>query len=195
MPNDFIRGGGKRGKRDEEMPKHTNNNRRMTRTKVSSSPTASIVPAAIAIQPPAPTLVPTRTATPRPTEAPTPLSPDYTSIQQLSRGTNVILAGYLSIPGGTYCQLGTCGLFLTDPSERSRQLTIFVDTPLAGHTPAPNEMFELADQYKESDLRVRTEDSNIVGSGALIRVRGRICNTTKGAVCISQINRIEQIKQ
>lgn len=142
---------------------------------------------------PTPTRRPTATPRPTPTPIPPPAAVDFNTIYQYSKGQRVIIQGYLDLPGSTYCG-DECGVFLEDPADRGRQITIFISAPAEGSTPTPNQMDRLQDQYQAADFKVRTNDGSYVGEGALVRVTGSICETTGGELCVSKIVKIEAVR-
>jgi len=154
-----------------------------TRRPVIASPTP---------QKPTSTPKPTPTRRPTVTPIPPPAAVDFNTIYQYSKGQRVTIQGYLDLPGSTYCG-DECGVFLEDPADRARQITIFISVPGEGSTPAPNQMDRLQDQYQAADFKVRTNDGSYVGEGTLVRVIGSICETTAGELCVSQIIKIEAV--
>jgi uncharacterized RDD family membrane protein YckC len=134
----------------------------------------------------------TSQATPRPTPTPTPLPMvvDFDSLHGQATGAKVEILGYLDLPGSTLCDTD-CGIFLEDPRDRSNQISVFLDIPPSGGTPAPNQMARLPDSYQSSDFQVCLDDGSFVGEGALVNLTGRVCETTGGDICIGDIVRIE----
>ena len=132
--------------------------------------------------------------TPRPTRTPTlaPVEADFATIGELQVGQKVIFVGRLDLPGRTYCG-EQCGLFLENPADPSQKVTIFVDLPIAGSTPAPSQMKPLPDPYEKSDVQVRLNDGTYAFIGFRVRITGRVCETTGGEVCISDITSIELV--
>jgi hypothetical protein len=142
---------------------------------------------------PFPTQTPTSTITPRPTLTPTPAPVEVTfdSIGQYPVERLVILVGKIVNLGSTHCDKLTCGLLLRNPSNSSQTIPIFVNIPYGENTPAPSEMKPLHDNFSTYDIRLRTMDGEYVFVGQTIRITGRVCETTDGDVCISDIFRIE----
>jgi hypothetical protein len=142
---------------------------------------------------PFPTRTPTSTVTPRPTLTPTPAPVDVTfdSIGQYPVGRLVILVGKIVNLGSTHCDKLTCGLLLRNPSNSSQTIPIFVNIPYGENTPAPSEMKPLHDNFTMYDISLRTMEGKYVYVGETIRIYGRVCETTDGDVCISDIFRIE----
>jgi hypothetical protein len=142
---------------------------------------------------PFPTRTPTSTITPRPTLTPTPAPVDVTfdSINQYPVGRLVILVGRIVNLGGTRCDKLTCGLLLRNPSNSSQTIPIFVNIPNGENTPAPSEMKPLHDNFTMYDISLRTMEGKYVYVGETIRIYGRVCETTDGDVCISDIFIIE----
>jgi hypothetical protein len=85
----------------------------------------------------------------------------------------------------------SCGLLLGNPSRLSQTIPIFVNIPYGENTPVPGEMKPLHDNFSMYDIRLRTMDGEYAFVGQTIRVTGRICETTDGNVCISDIFEIE----
>ena len=156
------------------------------KTSLPAGPQATRTPAATQTPRPSPTIRPTRTPTPAPVEV------DFATIGELEVGRKVIFVGRLDLPGSTYCG-EQCGLFLENPADPSQKVTIFIDLPLAGSTPAPSQMKPLPDPYKKSDIQVRLNDGTYAFIGFRVRITGRVCETTGGEVCVSDITSIDLV--
>jgi len=134
-----------------------------------------------------PTKTPTRTPTKTPTRTPTPMPVEinFDTIGNYPVGSPVILVGRLSMIISTYCN-HTCGLLLENPANTTQKITIFVTVG-----DQPSQMKPLPSSYTKSDIQVRLDDGTYAVIGFRIRVTGRICETTSGSPCISDINKIE----
>lgn len=135
---------------------------------------------------------PTSRPTSRSTRTPTPLPAvvDFDTLYEQAIWDKVVIIGYLDLPGGTLCDTD-CGVFLEDPRDRGDQISVFLDIPPEGGTPAPNQMARLPDPYLPSDFQVRLDDGSYIGEGALVKLTGWVCETTEGEICVSNIVRIE----
>jgi hypothetical protein len=136
---------------------------------------------------PIPTVLPSRT--PAPTSTPKPVEVTFDTIGDYAKGTRVIMTGTLVMFSSTYCD-SECGLLLAESSNSSNKITIFVRVAAPGAEPSPNQMKALPDPYEKWDVRVCLNDGTIAFVGQRITVTGRICNTTDGEACISNISRI-----
>jgi len=152
----------------------------------------------LATETPRPTLTPrptsTSTATPtlKPTRTPTPAPVEVTfdTVSSYPEDRLVIMSGQLVLFSGTYCDTN-CGLLLAESSNSSHKITIFVEVAEPGVEPVPNQMKALPDPYGQWDIRVRLNDGTYAFIGQRITVTGRICSTTDGDTCISDIFKIE----
>jgi hypothetical protein len=63
-----------------------------------------------------------------------------------------------------------------------------------GVEPVPNQMKALPNPYQKWDIRVRLNDGTYAFIGQRVTVTGRICSTTDGDTCISDIFNIELAK-
>jgi hypothetical protein len=132
-----------------------------------------------------PTQVPTRTSTPA------PLTVTYDSIGSYPVGRLVILSGILEMFKSTYC--GTeCGLLLAENSGSENKITIFVRVAAKGVEPSPNQMKALPDPFSKWDVIICLNDRMLAYIDNRITVTGRVCKTTDGAPCISDIIKIEK---
>jgi hypothetical protein len=131
-----------------------------------------------------PTTKPTRTPIPEPVEV------TFDTIADYPEGRLVIMSGQLVIFSGTYCDT-KCGLLLAENLNSSHKITIFVDVAEPDIEPVPNQMKHLPDPYGQWDIRVRLNDGTYAFIGQRITVTGRICSTTGGETCISDIFKIE----
>jgi hypothetical protein len=140
-----------------------------------------------------PTSTNTATPTPKPTRTPTPAPVEVTfdTIGQYPLDRLVIFVGKIVNLKSTRCNETTCGLLLSNPSNSSETIPIYVNIPYGENTPAPSEMKPLHDNYSTWDIRLRTMDGEYAFVGQTIRVTGRICETTGENVCISDIFEIE----
>jgi len=100
------------------------------------------------------------------------------------------MTGNLVMFSSTYCGY-ECGLSLAKFSGSSQTITIFVRVADAGVEPSPNQMKALPDPYDKWDIRVKLDDGEYAFIGQRITVTGRICKTTDGDPCISDISKIE----
>ena len=138
-------------------------------------------PTRTATKVPTPTRIPTRTPTPMPIEV------NFDTIGNYPVGRLVKLVGRLAMFSSTYCYYNhTCGLLLENPSKPSQTITIFVTV---GYE--PNQMKPLPNPYTKSDIQVRLDDGTYAAIGFRIIVTGRICETTGGEPCITDIIKIE----
>ncbi len=128
---------------------------------------------------PTPTKTPTRTPTPMPVEI------NFDTIGNYPLGSQVIFVGRLSMMSGTTCN-HTCGLLLENPANPTQKINIFVTVG-----DQPSQMKPLPNSYTKSDIQVRLDDGTYAVVGFRIRVTGRICETTSGSPCISDIIKIE----
>jgi hypothetical protein len=146
-------------------------------------PTATLTPTS--------TRTPTKTPTPTPTKTPTrtptpmPVEINFDTIGNYPVSSLIIFVGRLSMMSGTTCN-HTCGLLLENPANTSQKITIFVTVG-----DQPNQMKPLPNSYTKSDIQVRLVDGTYAVIGYRIRVTGRICETTSGSPCISDIMKIE----
>jgi uncharacterized RDD family membrane protein YckC len=127
------------------------------------------------------------TSTPRPTQTHTPLPVEinFDTIGDYPVRQPVILVGRLTLFSSTLCS-DTCGLLLENPEKPTQKITIFV--PVGDGN---NQMKPLPDSYTKSDIQVRLDDGTLAVIGYRIRVTGRICETTGGEPCISDITKME----
>ena len=149
------------------------------RSNTLSLPTATLRPALTRTPTRTPAKTPTRTPTPMPVEI------DFDTIGSYPVRSRVILVGRLSMMSRTYCNY-TCGLLLENPANPSQKITIFVNVG-----DGPNQMIPLPDPYTKADIQVGLDDGTYAVIGFRIRVTGRICETTGGSPCISDIMKIE----
>lgn len=142
---------------------------------------------------PRPTSTSTATPTPKPTRTSTPVPVEVTfdNIGQYPLDQLVIFVGKIVNLKSTTCDETSCGLLLSNPSRPSQTIPIFVNIPYGENTPMPSEMKPLHDNFSMYDIRLRTMDGEYAFVGQTIRVTGRICETTGGDVCISDIFEIE----
>lgn len=141
---------------------------------------------------PGPTSTSTATPTPKPTRTltPAPVEVTFDDVSSYPEGRLVIMSGQLVIFSRTYCDT-KCGLLLAENSNSSHKITIFVDVAEPDIEPVPNQMKHLPDPYGKWDIRVCLNDGTYAFIGQRITVTGRICNTTDGSTCISDIFKIE----
>jgi Bacterial PH domain len=135
-----------------------------------------------------PTTRPTATIRPQPIEV------DFSSLGSYSIGTEVIMVGRLTAIRNTFCDTETCGLALENIENSAEYIMIRVDIPPEEATPAPNEMKSLFEGFNQSDIRVRTADGSYALVNYRIRVQGRICETTDGNPCITDITKIDLVQ-
>ena len=133
---------------------------------------------------------PTHTPRPTVTQTPAPQEVDFDALSGVPVGKLVIVVGKLVPFNRTHCG-STCGVLFQNPNRSSQQITIFIDLPSGENTPAPNQMKPLPDQFEKFDVRIRMNDGEYVFIGQMVRITGRICATTDGGVCISDIIKIE----
>jgi hypothetical protein len=145
------------------------------------TPRPTITPRLTSTSTATPTLKPTRTPTPAPVEV------TFDTIGQYPLDRLVIFVGKIVNLKSTRCNETTCGLLLSNPSNSSETIPIYVNIPYGENTPAPSEMKPLHDNYSTWDIRLRTMDGEYAFVGQTIRVTGRICETTGENVCISDI--------
>jgi len=100
------------------------------------------------------------------------------------------MTGELVLPSSINCD-EDCGVSLRNPKQYSEKIPIFLFIPLAGNTPAPNQMARLKDQYREEDFQVRMDNGSYAGNYSAVRITGKICQTTDGDVAICDISKIE----
>lgn len=132
-----------------------------------------------------PTLVPTRTSTPA------PVTVTFDTLGTYPVGRLVILSGILEMFKSTYC--GTeCGLLLSENSGSENKITIFVRVAAKGEEPSPNQMKALPNPFSKWDVIVCLNDGTLAYIGNRITVTGKICKTTAGDLCISNIIKIEK---
>jgi len=127
-------------------------------------------------------------ATPRPSATATlmPVEITFDNIGDFEVGRQVILVGRLAMFSSTFCDDNDCGLLLENPANPSQKITIFVTTG-----DQPNMMKPLFEGYTKSDIQVRLDDGTYAVIGYRVRVTGRICETSSGAPCITNIKKIE----
>jgi hypothetical protein len=154
----------------------------------TETPRPTITPQPTSTATPTPTAKPTRTPTPAPVEV------TFDSIGQYPLERLVLFVGRIVNLKSTRCDELSCGLLLSNPSNPSETIPIFVNIPYGENTPAPSEMKPLHDNYSTWDIRLRTMDGEYAFVGQTIRVTGRVCETTDGDVCISEIFEIELAK-
>jgi hypothetical protein len=150
-----------------------------------------------------PTVPPTITpsATPRPTSTkrptstvtPAPVEVTFDTISSYLEDRLVIMSGQLVLFSGTKCDTD-CGLLLAEYTNSSKSITIFVEVAEPGVEPVPNQMKALPNPYQKWDIRVRLNDGTYAFIGQRVTVTGRICSTTDGDTCISDIFNIELAK-
>lgn len=134
-----------------------------------------------------PTSVPTRTSTPA------PVTVTFDTIGNSPVGRLVILSGILEMFKSTYC--GTeCGLLLAENSGSENKITIFVRVAAKDVEPSPNQMKALPDPFSKWDVVVCLNDGTLAYIDNRITVTGRVCKTTDGDPCISDIIKIEKEK-
>lgn len=102
----------------------------------------------------------------------------------------VIMSGQLVLFSGSKCST-TCGILLAEYTDSPNQITIFIEVAEPGVEPVPNQMKALPDHYQKWDIRVRLNDGTYAFIGHRITVIGRICSTTDGDKCISDIFKID----
>ncbi len=136
------------------------------------------------------TPVPTNTPRPTPTSPPAPVVVTFDTIGGYPKGTPVILSGLLTLFKSTYCDY-VCGLLLAETSGSDRKITIFVSVAKAGVEPDFNQMKALPNNFGKWDIVIRLADGNYAYIDNRITVTGKICTTTDGDQCISDIIRIE----
>jgi len=127
------------------------------------------------------------TATPYPTQTPIPLPIEinFDTLSDYPVSQPVILVGRLTLFSSTFCN-NTCGLLLENPDKPTQKITIFV--PVGDGN---NQMKPLPESYTKSDIQVRLDDGTLAVIGYRIRVTGKVCETTGGEPCISDITKIE----
>jgi len=136
------------------------------------------------------TPTPAPTGTPAPTTTPLPIEVSFDTIGNYPKGGLVYITGYLVLFSNIYCD-SECGLLLAKSANSSNTITIFVRVAQPGVEPVPNQMKALPDLYEKWDVRVRLNDGTYAFIGQRIIVTGRICKTTDGDSCISDITKIE----
>jgi hypothetical protein len=141
-----------------------------------------------------PTTQPTATRRPTATTRPKPIEVDFASLGNYPTGTEVILVGRLGAMSNAYCDNETCSVVLKNIDNTSEHISIFIDIPAEGATPAPNEMKGLFEGFQQSDIRVRTADGTYALVNYRIRIQGHICETTDGSPCITDISKIELVQ-
>ncbi|RJP54570.1 MAG: hypothetical protein C4583_02230 [Anaerolineaceae bacterium] len=134
-----------------------------------------------------PTLVPTRTSTP------VPVTVTFETISSYPVGRLVILSGILEMFKSTYCRT-ECGLLLSENSGSENKITIFVRVAAKGEDPSPNQMKALPDPFSKWDVVICLNDGTLAYIDNRITVTGRVCKTTDGDPCISDITKIEKEK-
>jgi hypothetical protein len=134
-----------------------------------------------------PTQVPTRTSTPA------PVTVTFDTLGTYPVGRLVILSGILEMFRSTYCS-AECGLLLAENSGSENKITIFVRVAAKGVEPSPNQMKALPDPYSKWDIVVCLNDGMLAYIDNRITVTGRVCKTTDGDPCISDIIKIEKEK-
>jgi hypothetical protein len=117
-----------------------------------------------------PTQAADETQTPSPTPQP---SPATMAVGQLpAEGDDPVqvrVLGWIETGGSVLCGGGTCLVDLVDPQDPRTDVTLEVATDAAG---TPNTMPSLDSGYKESDLRVTTNDGATLYSGDYAWVTG-----------------------
>lgn len=104
------------------------------------------------------------------------------TIDQFSKNRRVTIEGILEMPSSVSCDTN-CNLYLVDYQDPSKKLIIFVN--LAKEvSPAPGEMKRLPYNYKKSDLAVALADGGYAGHGTDVRLTGKVCETTRGTICL-----------
>ena len=151
----------------------------------TETPRPTVTPRPTSTNTATPTAKPTRTPIPEPVEV------TFDTIGQYPLDRLVIFVGKIVNLKSTRCDELSCGLLLSNPSNPSETIPIFVNIPYGENTPAPSEMKPLHDNYSMWDIRLRTIDGEYAFVGQTIRVTGRIWETTDGDVCISDIFEIE----
>jgi len=114
-----------------------------------------------------------------------PMEINFDTIGNYPVRSQVILIGRLSMMSSTYCN-HTCGLLLENPANTTQKINVFITVG-----DQPNQMKPLPNPYTKSDIQVRLDDGTYAVIGFRIRVTGRICETTGGSPCISDITKIE----
>jgi len=118
---------------------------------------------------------------------------NFDTIGDYPVNTRINMTGYLVLFSSTHCSY-TCGLLLAELPGSSNKVTIFVYVAKEGVEPNPNQMKALPDNYGKWDIRVRLDDGEYAFIGQRITITGRICETTDGDLCISDITKIELAK-
>jgi hypothetical protein len=90
----------------------------------------------------------------------------------------------------TWCD-SECGLILAEYSNSPNSITIFVRVAAEGVEPSPNQMKALPDPFSKWDVVICLNDGTLAYIDNRITVTGRICKTTAGTPCISDITKIE----
>ncbi len=137
--------------------------------------------------------IPTRTPFPSRTPTPAPIEITFDNIGDFPTGRLVILRGQLVMFSSTICDTD-CGMLLANPFDTSQKITIFVTLGESRQNTLPNQMRPLPDPYSKSDIQVRLDDGTYAGISSRVIVTGRICKTTDGDPCISDIIKIEAWK-
>jgi hypothetical protein len=115
-----------------------------------------------------PSPTPPPTATPRPTSTPLPVHVDFENACT-HNGADVIIQGRIgSLPMFIFCGR-TCSLTLEDPGGSGKYLYFEI---VRGSL--PNQMENLLDKYRDSDLKIHTTDGQIVGVGDLVTLQGMV---------------------
>jgi hypothetical protein len=154
----------------------------------------AVVETAIPLPTDQPTLEPTATKRPTTTPKPKPVEVDFASLGSYPVGTQVILVGRLGAMSNAFCDGETCSVVLKNIENTEDYISIFINLPPEGATPAPNQMKGLFEGFQQSDIRVRTDDGSYALIKYRIRVHGRICETTDGSPCITDITKIELVQ-
>ncbi len=161
---------------------------------IADFPAAAVVDTQIPQASAQPILQPSATQRPTATTRPKPVEVDFATLGDYPVGTEVILVGRLGAISITFCDIEDCSLSLQSIDDSSQHISIFIDVPPEGATPAPNQMNSLFEGFEQSDIRVRTADGTFALVKYRIRVQGRICETTDGDPCITDITKIELVQ-
>jgi hypothetical protein len=138
-----------------------------------------------------PTSAPTRAPTYTITLAPETIA--FDTIGNYEVGRLVVLSGILEMFKSTYC--GTeCGLLLAEFSGSENKVTIFVRVAAQDVETSPNQMKALPDPFSKWDIIICLDDGSLAYIDNRVTVTGKICKTTTGNPCISDIIKIEKEK-
>ncbi|HEX7175480.1 MAG TPA: hypothetical protein VF240_09500 [Pyrinomonadaceae bacterium] len=102
----------------------------------------------------------------------------------------VVTEGYLRPGASIMCSNTgggpvTCGLGLFDPQGGEKKISAYVEQGTGA-----SEVEKPASGYKQGDLKLRADDSSLVGPNDRLRVTGRVTNGDN--VCFLNISKIEK---